>query len=138
MPTRRARQRGDEGSATGWALLIATVALLMAAVILDGGNAMAARVHALDLAQEAARAGANQLDLTELRTTGQLRLDPAAARAAAQDFLTSVHSTGTVTATTVQVTVTVTRAQPTMLLSAVGIDSITVKATATATPIAGS
>jgi Flp pilus assembly protein TadG len=135
---RRGRRRGrDDGSATGWALLTVAALLLLAAAILDGGTAMAARVHAVDLAQQAARAGANQLDLTQLRTTGQLRLDPAAARTAARAFLRRASTGGTVTATTAQVTVTVTRTQPTLLLPAIGIRTITVAATATATPVSG-
>jgi Flp pilus assembly protein TadG len=126
--------RHDRGSATGWAIGIVLVVALLAGAVLDGGNAMAARVQALDIAQQAARAGANQLDLAALRNHGQVRLNPNAARDAAQAFLAQAGVTGTATATATQVSVTVTRAQPTLLLQAVGIGVISVTATASAVP----
>ncbi|MEJ3741746.1 pilus assembly protein TadG-related protein [Actinomycetes bacterium KLBMP 9797] len=126
--------RSDRGSATAWAIGIVLVVALLSGAVLDGGNAMAARVAALDTAQQAARAGANQLDLAALRDNGLVRLDPAAAQNAAQQFLNQAGAHGTATATTTQVTVTVTRAQPTLLLQAIGVGSISMKATATAVP----
>ncbi|GAA1025650.1 hypothetical protein GCM10009557_00380 [Virgisporangium ochraceum] len=113
------------------------VLALLAGAVLDGGNAMAARVQALDVAQQAARAGANQLDLAVLRTQGLLRLDPVAARAAAAAFLADANVSGTATATTEQVTVTVTRSHPTLILQAIGVDAIALSATATAVPETG-
>ncbi len=131
------RCRDDRGSATGWALLTVLVVALLAGAVLDGGNAMAARVQALDIAQQAARSGANQLDLAALRTSGLVRFDPVAAETAARQFLAEAGATGTVTATATEVTVTVTRAQPTLLLQAVGVGEITVAATAHAVPATG-
>jgi Flp pilus assembly protein TadG len=131
------RWREDRGSATGWALFAVLVVALLAGAVLDGGNAMAARVQALDIAQQAARSGANQLDLTALRTNGLVRLDPTASTNAARQFLRQAGVTGTVTATTTQVTVTVNRNQPALLLQAVGVSSITVAATAHAVPATG-
>ncbi|GAA0930427.1 hypothetical protein GCM10009558_108050 [Virgisporangium aurantiacum] len=113
--------------------MVIVVALLSGAV-LDGGNAMAARVAALDVAQQAARAGANQLDLAALRNEGVVRLNPAAAQATAEQFLRTAGVTGTATATPTQVSVTVTHAQPTLLLDAIGVSSISMTATATAVP----
>jgi Flp pilus assembly protein TadG len=113
------------------------VMLLLSGTVLDGGNAMAARIKATDIAQEAARAGANQIDMSALRNQGVLRLDPGRAQTAAQDFLTRAATTGTVTATTVEVTVTVTRTQPTLILQAVGIASVPMTATARAVPVTG-
>lgn len=133
----RRRLRGDRGSATVWALGVVAVVALLAGAVLDGGNAMAARVQALDIAQQAARAGANQLDLGALRNEGLVRLDPGAAQAAAAAFLRQAGATGTATATPAQVTVTVTRSQPTMLLQAIGVNSIGMTATASAVPETG-
>jgi hypothetical protein len=131
------RCRTDRGAASGWAMLTVLVVALLAGAVLDGGNAMAARVAALDIAQQAARAGANQLDLAALRNNGLVRLDPPGAEAAARQFLAQAGATGTVTATTTEVAVTVTRAQPTLVLQAVGVDAITVAATAHAVPATG-
>jgi len=132
---RRGRLAGDRGSATAWGLLIIIVGLLLTGAVLDGGNAMAAKARTLGIAQQAARAGANQLDLAALRNQGLLQLDPTAAQTAAAIFLEQAGATGTVTATVTQVTVTVTARQPTQLLSAIGIATIPVTATATAAPI---
>jgi hypothetical protein len=133
----RGRPRPDSGSATVWAIAMVIVVLLLAGAVLDGGNAMAARIKTLDLAQEAARAGANQIDLAALRDQGLVRLDPTRAHTAAQDFLTRAGATGTVTATSARVTVTVTRSQPTLILRVVGVGSIATTATAHAVPVTG-
>ena len=130
----RARLREDRGSGTAWAIGVVIVVALLSGAVLDGGNAMAARVAALDVAQQAARAGANQLDLAALRNEGVVRLNPAAAQAAAEQFLRSAGVAGTATATPAQVSVTVTHAQPTLLLDAIGVSSISMTATATAVP----
>lgn len=134
--TRNGRRRHlpDQGSATPWALGIVLVVALLSGAVLDGGNAMAARVQALDLAQQAARAGANCLDTALLRDSGQVRLDKPAAQATAQRFLDQVGAKGTVNATETQVTVTVERNQPTLLLNVVGVREIHTSATATADP----
>jgi len=127
-----AGRRGDRGSASGWAIGTMMVGLLLAALLFDGAAAMTAKASALQVAQQAARAGADQIDLAALRNTGQLQLDPAAAQAAALAWLEQAGATGTATATTEQVAVTVTVTQPTVLLGAVGITTFTLSATATA------
>jgi Flp pilus assembly protein TadG len=131
------RLRSDRGSATAWALGVVVVVALLSGAVLDGGNAMAARVQALDVAQQAARAGANQLDLAALREQGVVRLNPGAAQATAAAFLAQSHITGTATATAEQITVTVTRSQPTLMLQAVGVKTLSMTATATAVPQTG-
>jgi Putative Flp pilus-assembly TadE/G-like len=124
------RMREGRGSGSVWAIGVVAVVALLAGAVLDGGNAMAARVQALDIAQQAARAGANQLDLGALRNQGVVRLDPGAARAAAEAFLREAGATGTATATIGQVSVMVTRSEPTLMLQAIGVDSIDMTATA--------
>jgi Flp pilus assembly protein TadG len=130
----RSVRGNDRGSATVWALGMILIGLLAAGLVVDGGAAMTAKVEARQIAQQAARRGADQLDLAALRGAGTLRLDPAAAEAAARDWLTQAGVDGTVTATTDQVTVTVTVTTPTVLLAAVGVDSHTVVATGVAEP----
>jgi Flp pilus assembly protein TadG len=125
---------GDRGSATGWAIGIMVIGLLLAGLVFDGGNAMATKVRALDIAQQAARAGADQIDLTVLRGSGALQLDPAAAQTAAHQFLTQAGVSGTVTATTDQVSVTVTLTEPAVLLAVIGVSTYTLTASGTAEP----
>jgi Flp pilus assembly protein TadG len=129
--------RGDRGSATAFGLFLIVVVLVLAAAIIEGGNAMSARGHATDVAQQAARAGANKVDLAALRDDGVVRIDPAAAEAAALAFLAQVGETGTATATPAQVSVTVTVTRPGILVPILGINTLTVHSTATAAPIAG-
>jgi Flp pilus assembly protein TadG len=129
--------RDDRGSATAFGLFLIVVVLVLAGAMLEGGNAMSGRGHATDIAQQAARAGADKLDLAALREDGLVRVDPAAAEAAAAAFLAQVGETGTVTATPAQVSVTVTVTRPGILVPILGIKTLTVRATATAAPIVG-
>jgi hypothetical protein len=116
-------------------VLLCTACFFVAGLVLDGGNALSAKLHAFDTAQGAARAGAQQLDLTTYRTTGAVQLDPAKAAQAARTWLTAAGATGTVAATTQTVTVTVTASTGTQLLQIVGVTTLHVSATATATPV---
>lgn len=127
----------DAGVISVTMLLIGVTVLLMAAALVGGGVVFAARAHGYDVAQQAARAGAEQLDLAAYRTTGALRLDPTAAATAARQYLTAAHATGTVTVTAARVTVTATSRQATPMLASLARPSITVTATATASPTTG-
>lgn len=129
--------RDDRGSATAFGLFLIVVVLVLAGAMIEGGNAMSARGHATDIAQQAARAGADKLDLAALRENGLVRIDPAAAEAAASAFLAQVGQTGTVTATPAHVSVTVTVTRPGILAPILGIETLTVRATASAAPITG-
>jgi hypothetical protein len=136
-PTSRWRRLlgDDRGSASGWALGTMLVGLLMTGLVFDGGAAMTTKAAALTVAQQAARAGADQLDLATLRTTGEVQLDPAAAEQVAAGWLEQADVAGTVSATTERVTVTVTATGSAVLLSVVGITSYELSATATAEAI---
>lgn len=128
------RLRGDRGSATPWAIGLVVVGFLVAGLVFDGGVAMAAKVDTWNIAQQAARRGADQLDLVLLRTTGTVAIDPPAAEAAAHEWLDQAGVDGTVTATVGQVTVTVTTSAEAVLLAAVGVSTYTITSTAAAEP----
>ena len=130
----RRRTRNDRGSATAWALGLIVIGLLAAGLVFDGGTAMAAKLEAWHVAQQSARAGADQIDLVLLRTTGTVAIDPPAAETAARRWLAQAGVDGTVTATPEQVTVTVTTTSTAVLLAAVGIGTYTVSATGAAEP----
>ena len=131
----RLAQSGDDeaGMVTAFVVIFTLALLAMAGLVLDGGLALAAKVQAIDDAQAAARAGAQAIDIPLYRTTGQITLNPQAAVADAERYLAASGHTGTVTVTGDQVTVTVSVTQPTQILSIVGIDSIGVSGTGTAT-----
>jgi Flp pilus assembly protein TadG len=116
-------------------MLLILIVLALAGTVLEAGNAMRASARATDVAQQAARAGADKLDLTALRTDRTVRLDPVAAQAAAAAYLRQVGETGAVQATAATVTVTVTITRPRVLLPLVGVKTVTLTSTATATPL---
>jgi hypothetical protein len=129
--------RGDDGLATVWMVFTTFLTIVIAAVIFGGGVIFAARTHGYDLAQQAARAGAQQIDAAAYRTNGVLRLDPARAASAARQFLAAAGATGTVTVTAARITVTATSHQPTPMLASFGVTTVTVTSTASATPMVG-
>lgn len=134
-PSRHRRlASNDRGQVTVFVALFAAVVVLFAGLAVDGGLALAAKIRALGEAQEAARAGAQAVDLAAYRADGTVRLRPEQARTLAQNYLAATGDTGTVRATEQEVTVTVTAHQPTQLLHVAGLDTLTVTATGTAQP----
>ncbi|GAA4237228.1 hypothetical protein GCM10022254_48830 [Actinomadura meridiana] len=86
----RGRDRGrggDRGTIALYTVLFTPAVLMLAGLLVDGGLAIHARQRAADMAEQAARAGANQIDTERLRQTGEPVLDPPRARAAACDML---------------------------------------------------
>lgn len=141
--TRRERddRRGDadRGSITAY-LLITTVAIFaLAGLVLDGGAALAAHGRAADVAQQAARAGADALDESSLRsaTPAGLTAHPTSARAAASKVLAAAGVTGEITVDGGRVTVTARVTKPAAILSIVGISEVGGTAMATAIPLHG-
>ncbi len=91
-PLRR-RVGEEEGMVTAFVVIFTLALLAMAGLVLDGGLALAAKVHAINDAQAAARAGAQAIDIPLYRSTGTITLDPAQATADAQAFLAAAGST---------------------------------------------
>ena len=144
--TRTARRPGrtptaatDRGLISLYVVAMTVGLLAMAGLVVDGGNAINARQRAADLAQQAARAGADALSPVSLRTgePSQLRADPGAATRAADAVLSDGAVTGTVTVQGSAVTVTVTVHERTTVLSAFGLTEVTGSAAATAIPLHG-
>jgi hypothetical protein len=129
----RARRGGEDGTVTAFVVVFTAALILMAGLVLDGGLTLAAKVQAINDAQAAARAGAQAIDLSTFRTTGQITLDPAQATTDADNYLAAAGHTGTVEVNGDQVTVTVSISQPMQILNIVGISHLTVTGTGTAT-----
>ena len=123
----------ESGMVTAFVVIFTMALLAMAGLVLDGGLALAAKVQAIDDAQAAARAGAQAIDIPLYRSTGQVTLDPGEAVADAKRYLEATGHTGTVSVTGDEVTVVVHASQATQILSVVGIDSIGVSGTGSAT-----
>ena len=137
-PRLPARCREAERGAIGVFLaVLAPGLLLIVGLAVDGGAKVAATQRANAIADEAARAGGQALDVSAA-LTGQVRVDPAAAVAAAQDYLSRTGVQGTVTVVdsdTLQVSTTI--SEPTTFLGLIGIQTMTVEGSGTADLITG-
>lgn len=125
--------RPERGAVSTFVAVIALAMLMAAGLAIDGGRKVNALRQASDLADNAARAGAQAVDVNALRSTGELRLDPDRAEQAVYDYLASLSHTArvvTVTGDTIRVTVDLT-VDPVLLPTG----PITVSATETATAI---
>jgi len=133
------RGDADRGSITAYLLIITVAIFALAGLVLDGGAALAAHGRAADVAQQAARAGADALDETSMRsaTPAGLTANPAAARVAAGEVLAAAGVTGDVAVNGGSVTVTARVTKPAAILSVVGISEVGGTATATARPLHG-
>ena len=139
MTSQRRRQQPDaERGAIGVFLVVLVPGLLLIiGLAVDGGAKVAATQRANAIADEAARAGGQALDVSAA-LTGQVRIDPAAAVAAAQDYLTRNEVPGAVTVVdgdTLRVTTTIT--EPTTFLGLIGISTLTVEGSGTADMVTG-
>ena len=132
------RCRTDEGSATLWMVFGTIIIFAVCGLVFDGGTLISAKSDAINNAEEAARAGAQAVDVGTVLTSGGVgRLDPAEATARAKAFLARNGWIGTVTADTTSVTVTVTRSQFMTFLQTFGVGTRTITGTATARPQQG-
>jgi len=126
--------RHPESGAVSTFLAVLALALLAAVgLVTDGGRKVNALREASQLADNAARAGAQAVDLDTLRTDGDLVLLPDQAEQAARDYLATFGQSTTevaVTGDTISVTVEITFSP---LLLPTG--PITVTATETATAV---
>ncbi|MEX2622951.1 MAG: pilus assembly protein TadG-related protein [Acidimicrobiia bacterium] len=124
----------NERGAVSTFLAVIALALLMAAgLAIDGGRKVNALREASHLADNAARAGAQAVNIDTLRTTGDLTLLPADAANRADQYLTSLgYSADDVTVTGDSITVTISLTIDPVLLPT---GPITVTATETATAI---
>ena len=125
--------RTERGAVSTFVAVIALALLTAAGLAIDGGRKVNALREASDLADNAARAGAQAVDLNTLRNTGELRLDPDQAEQEAQAYLAALGHTVQsviVSGDTISVTVDLT-VDPVLLPTG----PITVSATETATAI---
>jgi putative Flp pilus-assembly TadE/G-like protein len=70
----RAGPGAAQGSVTAFVVFFTLVALALASLLMDVGNAVNAQERAADLAEQAARAAANAIDVADLRT-GTVAID---------------------------------------------------------------
>ena len=96
MNDRRVAVADQTGSITTTVPLLVLAVLVLVGFAFDGGNVITAHRRAVNLAEQAARAGAERLDIAALRSRGQYQLDRAAARDTAAAYLASTGTHGQV------------------------------------------
>jgi hypothetical protein len=136
--SREPRTGGDRGSLTLMLTAMFIALLALAGLVIDGGAKLDAAGTAAAVAQEAARAGAGQVNRPTAYSKGTFVVDPAQAVAAATQYLATAGYQGTVEVTgprAIRVTVTIT--EPTKVLSLIGISTISVTESATAALVTG-
>jgi uncharacterized membrane protein len=67
--------RNERGSVSVWVVIVAAVAFLLLVLVVDGGEVMIAKAHAADIAEQAARAAADDVDQAELQA-GHVVISP--------------------------------------------------------------
>ncbi|MDU0349016.1 Tad domain-containing protein [Actinomyces sp. MRS3W] len=125
----------ERGSTSVFAVIVVAVLMALAGLCIDGGKALNARATLADTAEQAARAGAQQIAGGSLRGSGGVTLDAAGARSAARSYLTrsGISPDGfSVTVTGSEVIVTLEEDVPTTTLRLVGMGSVHVHVTGTA------
>ncbi|GAA2624183.1 Tad domain-containing protein [Actinomadura fulvescens] len=131
----------DRGTVSLYVVLFTPTVLLLAGLLVDGGLAIHARQRAADMAEQAARAGANQINEAKLRETGKPVIDPGRAEVAACALLSDYDDNITgrscgATEEEVEVTVELT-VNPQFLSIVPGFGAFTMSSTASAQPITG-
>lgn len=124
--------RYEIGSISGFVMVLSMTFVACAGLAFDGGRMIAARVEATDAAENAARAGAQQV--TSLRS-GNPSIDENSAIIAAHQFLESIGITGAATADENSVTVTTNIKVPMTLLGLFGVRDKSVSAVRSAQPV---
>jgi len=126
--------RYELGSISGFVIVLSMTFVACAGLAFDGGRMIAARAQATDAAENAARAGAQQI--TSLRS-GSPSIDKNSAITSAHHFLESIEIMGVATADENSVTVTTNIRVPMTLLGLFGVRDKSVSAVRSAQPFTG-
>lgn len=128
------RRRRDQGTVTAFVAVVSFALVMVAGMVYDGGQILAGQARARDVAANAARAGAQEIDLDALRDGGTVALNPERAIEAAEQYLLEVGVAGRATVVDDQISVEVSITVPMLILP--GQDR-TVRSTDTVNAVAG-
>ena len=123
-------ERREQGSVAVFTVVFAVAVVFLTALIVDGGIAMNAKERAADIAEQAARAAAGNIDIARLRTAGIAAIGPGACGLAAS--LVSAYSQQDSTGVD-----RVTGATMTGCVATAGTETATVAVTITTQPLVG-
>ena len=128
------RAHHDDTGAVGLMLAVLAFGLLaMVGLVVDGAGKARALTRADDVAAAAARAGAQAVDLGDVRAGTSTGANPARAKTVARDYLDAAGMTGSVQVTDSGRTLTVNATAPysPVFLGAIGVAQMNVTGTAT-------
>jgi Flp pilus assembly protein TadG len=128
------RSRRDQGTVTAFVAVVSFALVMVAGMVYDGGQILDGQARARDVAANAARAGAQEIDLDALRDGGTVALNPERAIEAAEQYLLEVGVAGRATVVDDQISVEVSITVPMLILP--GQDR-TVRSTDTVNAVAG-
>jgi Putative Flp pilus-assembly TadE/G-like len=122
MTTRPGEQQrpSEAGSVTAMVAILAIGLLLIVGLVYDGGRILTAKRRAINTAEQAARAGAQEVSIASVRAGGPHRLDPPAAQAAALAYLSQAGYSGAARVRADSIDVDVAWSQPTIILHLTG------------------
>lgn len=124
----------DRGLVSGFVVCLALTFMAMAGLAVDSGRLVAARLEAADHAENAARLGAQEVDLIR---AGARIVDRTRAHRVTSDYFSDHALDGSVMVNHQTVTVTIRDEQDTTILHLFGIDSRQFSVTRRATIVAG-
>ncbi len=126
----------EKGSFTVFVAVLSLALFALFGLVIDGGRAVAAQSTATAEAEQAARIGAGQISVDAIRM-GSPDIDPAAATAAAEQYLRAEGSAGSITVVGQTVIVHIQTEEPTVILGIVDVRRIGISAMASATNVHG-
>lgn len=127
----------ERGTVTVFVSVFMIALLMVAGLVIDGGNTLAARREASNVAESAARAGAQAIDENAARSGDGVRLDPASARRRAETYLAAAGYDGVVSIEGQSVLVEVTIDQRLFILGIAGIADTSVTGRGSARGVRG-
>ena len=132
----RLHRRSDEGQFLAMTAVFMTMFLALTGLVADGGHYLDAKQQAASVAEQAARAGAGSLDVGELHA-GTIAVEPAVAVTAAENYMSSAGQPGTAWVAGNTVYTQISYRLPTQLLGIIGVGSLALSVTESATDVSG-
>ena len=86
-----ARLKADRGSVSAWVVIFAAVSIVLLVMLVDGGQAMLVKVRVADIAEQGARAAADDVNTGNLRAKGTVTLAAASHCRPGQDDRHRLH-----------------------------------------------
>lgn len=129
--------RDEQGMVTATVVIFTVTLLAVAGLVFDGGTLLTAKRRAVNEADAAARAGAQAVDVSSLRSGGAVLVDPAMAEDQAREYLARVGHEGTVSVEGANVRVEVSFVERLSILGAFGVGPRTIKGVGVARAVQG-